>query len=259
MSELQALWLGVVQGLTEFFPVSSSGHLVMFQMLLGTHLDGLLFDVSVHAATVVAILLFYHRRIGELVAGVLQGRADALRYTGKLAAATLPVVIVGLGFRRQIEAQFASPVLVACALLATGGIVWTTRFTRDENGASEPTWNAALLIGVAQALAILPGISRSGSTVAAALALGVAPVAAAEFSFLLGVIAISGAAVLVLPDLGFAKPSELSAVGVGVAAALASGALAIWLFVKMLRSNTFHYFAWWAWAAGLGFLAWHFA
>lgn len=256
MSALEALWLGVVQGLTEFFPVSSSGHLVMFQTILGIRLEGLVFDVALHVATVVAILIFYHRRVAGLAVGALRGSPDALRYGGKLALGTLPVVVIGVGARGWIEAQFSSPLLVALLLLATGGIVWTTRFTRRESGSSEPSWGGALVIGLAQACAILPGVSRSGATVAAALALGVAPGPAAEFSFLLGVIAISGAAVLVLPELGQAEGAALSAVTLGVAAALASGILAIWLFVKMLRGNTFHLFAWWAWGAGAAFLAW---
>jgi undecaprenyl-diphosphatase len=259
MSTLEALLLGIVQGLTEFFPVSSSGHLVVFQALLGVKLDGLLFEVSVHVATVVAIVLFYRRRVWELIVGVLGARAEALRYVGKLVVGTLPAVIVGLTARDFITAQFSSPLLVGGLLVATGGIVWTTRRTRRESGADEPTWAGALVIGLAQAFAILPGISRSGSTVAAALALGVAPAAAAEFSFMLGVIAVTGAAVLVLPDLRDAEPEQLSAVMVGGAAALASGILAIWLFVRMLRTNTFHYFAWWAWIAGAGFLAWQLA
>jgi undecaprenyl-diphosphatase len=256
MSELEALWLGIVQGLTEFFPVSSSGHLVMFQTLLDVHLDGLLFDVSVHVATVAAILLFYQQRVRSLLLGCLRGDPASFRYTGKLALATLPAVAVGFSARELIAAQFSSPLLVATLLIVTGGVVWSTRYTRREDGASEPSWSAALGIGVAQAFAILPGISRSGSTVAAALAFGIAPVPAAEFSFLLGVIAITGAAVLVLPDLRYAQPEALSAVGLGSVAALVSGALAIWLFVRMLAGNTFHRFAWWAWGAGAAFLLW---
>jgi undecaprenyl-diphosphatase len=259
VSALEALLLGLVQGLTEFFPVSSSGHLVLFQTLLGIEVDGLLFEVSVHVATVVAIVLFYHRRVRELILGVLSARAEALRYAGKLIVGTLPAVLVGLTARDFITAQFASPLLVGGLLIVTGGIVWTTRRTRRESGAQEPTWAGALAIGLAQAFAILPGISRSGSTVAAALALGVAPAAAAEFSFMLGIIAVSGAAVLVLPEMRDAAPEQLSAVALGGAAALCSGILAIWLFVRMLRSNTFHYFAWWAWLAGAGFLAWQVA
>ncbi len=256
MSTLEALWLGLVQGLTEFFPVSSSGHLVLFQSLLGIQIEGLLFEVSVHVATVGAVLLFYHRRVQELVLGVLRRDADALRYVGKLGVATLPAVIVGLTARELVVAQFSAPPVVGGLLVVTGVVVWTTRRTRNEDGAAEPTWAGALWIGVAQAFAILPGISRSGSTVAAAFAVGVAPVPAAEFSFLLGIIAIAGAAVLILPDLQEAAPEALLAVGFGSAAALASGILAIWLFVRMLRTNTFHHFAWWAWLAGAFFLAW---
>ena len=257
MSTLEAVWLGIVQGLTEFFPVSSSGHLVLFQNVLGIHLDDLVFDVAVHVATAVAILGFYHGKVWALIRGVLLREDDALRYTGKLALGTLPAVVVGLGARELIVDHASAPPVVGLLLLATGFVVWTTRRTRDESGLAEPTWSAALWIGSAQAPAILPGVSRSGSTVAAALALGVAPAAAAEFSFLLGVIAITGAATLVLPDLRYAQPEALDAVAIGVAAALASGILAIWLFVKMLRTNTFHHFAWWAWAAGASFLAWY--
>lgn len=256
MSTLEALWLGIIQGLTEFFPVSSSGHLVIFQALLGIESKGLLFEVAVHVATLVAILIFYRRRIGALLIGALRLQEDALRYAGKLAVGTLPAVAVGLAAKDFIADQFSAPPVVGGLLLVTGAIVWTTRGTRNNGAADEPTWVGALLVGIAQAFAILPGISRSGSTVAAALALGVAPAAAAEFSFLLGVIAISGAAVLILPDLRGAAPEQISAVGLGVGAALVSGILALWLFVRMLRANSFHYFAWWAWLAGAAFLAW---
>lgn len=257
MSTLEAIWLGIVQGLTEFFPVSSSGHLALFQSVLGIEMEGLVFDVAVHVATAVAILLFYQEKIRELLLGVLARREDALRYTGKLVVGTLPAVLVGVTARHFIAEQASAPPMVGSMLLLTGFIVWTTRKTRDEAGLTEPTWAAALLIGCAQAFAILPGISRSGSTVAAALALGIAPAAAAEFSFLLGIIAIAGAAVLILPDLGDAAPEQLAAVLVGGIAALASGLFAIALFVRMLRSNAFHHFAWWAWTAGGAFLAWY--
>jgi len=120
----------------------------------------------------------------------------------------------------------------------------------------EPGWTAALWIGCAQAIAILPGISRSGSTVAAALAVGVAPAAAAEFSFLLGVVAIAGAAVLMVPELGQVAPDQWGALGIGSVAALASGVAAIWLFVRMLERNVFHLFAWYTWTVGTVFLAW---
>ena len=259
MNTLEALVLGVLQGLSEFFPVSSSGHLVLFQSLLGIVPEGLLFEVSVHVATLAAILLFYRRRIGALVVGALRLQQDALRYAGKLVVGSLPAVAVGLSAKNFIAAQFSAPPVVAILLLVTGGIVWTTRYTRGTGNTPEPSWSGSLLIGFAQAFAILPGISRSGSTVAAALALGLAPAAAAEFSFLLGVIAISGAAVLVLPGLRDAPPGQLSAVALGFAGALPSGLVALWLFVRMLRTNSFHQFAWWAWLAGAAFLGWQLA
>jgi len=257
LSTLEALILGIVQGLTEFFPVSSSGHLVVFQALLGVDVEGgLVFEIAVHVATLGAILVYYRRRILELIRGVLSLDPVALDYAGKLALGTVPAVAVGLFGKDFIEAQFANRALVGFALIATGFIVLSTRWTAPRATLSAPTWTMALWVGCAQALAILPGISRSGSTVAMALALGLAPALAAEFSFLLGVVAITGAAVLMLPDLSAAEPAVVSAVAVGSVAALVSGLAALTLFVRMLRSGSFQYFALWAWAAGALFLGW---
>jgi undecaprenyl-diphosphatase len=257
MSFYEALVLGIVQGLTEFFPVSSSGHLVLFETLLGAATsEGILFEVALHVATLVAIALFYHRRIAELVVGTLRGNRDSWRYVGKLVVGTLPAGVVGFAAKDWIAGQFSQPLFVGVALLLTGGIVWSTRSTSRTAHGAEPSWGAALAIGFAQAFAILPGISRSGSTVAMELALGVAPRPAAEFSFLLGIIAISGAAVLTLPELGGASAEMQSAVITGGLAALVTGIFAIWLFVRMLQTHMFHWFALWAWAAGAFFLGW---
>jgi len=257
MSAIEALVLGLVQGLTEFFPVSSSGHLVVVESLLGVHAEGgLVFEIAVHVATLVAILVYYRRRIAVLTVGVLTGDRPALEYAGKLVVGTLPAVLVGLLGKDFIERQFANPALVGFALLVTGCFVYSTRWTARAATLGTPTWAMALAVGCAQAVAILPGISRSGSTVAAGLALGLAPGPAAEFSFLLGIVAIAGAAVLMLPDLSAASPAMLGSVLVGSVAALTSGLAALWLFVRMLRSGTFQYFALWAWGAGAAFLAW---
>jgi len=257
MSALEALWLGIVQGLTEFLPVSSSGHLVMLQSLLGVEDEGgLVFEVALHVATLVAIVIFFHRRVSGLAVGALRGDAEAWRYGAKLALGTLPAVVAALlggdGLQRALE----SPWLAGACLLATGAILWTTRRTLPRAHLQEPTWGAALAIGCAQAFAILPGISRSGTTVAAALALGLAPGPAAEFSFLLGIVAITGAAVLMLPDLAQATPDQITSLGIGGAAALASGLVAIWLFVWLLRRQTFYVFSYYAWTVGALFLAW---
>lgn len=257
MDPIEAIVLGIVQGLTEFFPVSSSGHLAMLEALFGGRPSGsLLFEVAVHVATLIAIVVFYRARILELLTGLLQRDPIAIDYVAKLALGTLPAVVVGLSAKDRIEQVFSNPIGIGSALLVTGFIVVSTRWTAPRATLAAPGWGAALVIGCAQAFAILPGISRSGSTVAAALALGIVPKAAAEFSFLLGVIAISGAAVLMLPELNTASDEMLAGIVYGGAAALVSGLLAIWLFVRMLDRNLFHFWAGYCWLVGALFLFW---
>ena len=257
MNSLDSLLLGLVQGLTEFLPVSSSGHLVLAQYVLGDETEGgITFEVAVHLATLFAIVLFYFRRVTGLGVGVVTGDWEAWRYVLKLGLATLPAIAVALLARDLIESQFASPMAAAALLIVTGFIVWSTRYTIGRGTADEPTWAGALIIGCAQAFAILPGITRSGTTVATALALGMAPLAAAEFSFLLGVIAMAGAAVLLLPELTTASPELMSSILAGGSAALVSGLLALVIFVWMLKSQRFYVFSWYAWVAGAAFLAW---
>ena len=140
MDSLDAIILGVVQGLTEFLPVSSSGHLVMAQTLLGAAPGGgIVFEVAVHLATLIAIVIFYFKRVTALTGGALRGDHAAWRYIGKLGAATLPAVLVALTARGFIEAQFASPWVAGMLLLVTGGIVWTTRYTITKGSDTEPT------------------------------------------------------------------------------------------------------------------------
>ena len=254
---LDSILLGIVQGLTEFLPVSSSGHLVLAQEILGAELgQGILFEVAVHLATLVAILIFYRRRVVVLAYGTFTRNRDALEYVGKLIVGTLPAVVVALLLRSWIEEQFNSLVVVGICLVVTGFIVFSTRFTLREEGLDEPGWSAALLIGCVQAVAILPGISRSGSTVAAGLALGLNPLAAAEFSFMLGMIAMAGAGVLLLPELTAVSPELLNTIGYGAAAALFSGLLALAAFVWLLRTQRFFVFAWYAWLVGAITLVW---
>ena len=255
MESIESLLLGIVQGLTEFLPVSSSGHLVIAQALLGVNpAGGIVFEVAVHIATLIAILLFYRHRVLSLSRGVFTADDDSWRYIGKLLVGTLPIVLVALLARDWIEEQFESLTVVGICLLATGGIVWSTRYTSQRSKLTEPSWAAALLIGCAQAFAILPGISRSGATVGVAIALGIAPLLAAEFSFLLGVIAISGAGILLIPELSSVSATEINAIALGSVAALVSGLAAIWLFLRLLRGNYFHLFAWYAWIVGFATL-----
>jgi undecaprenyl-diphosphatase len=256
MTPLEAALLGLTQGLSEFLPVSSSGHLVIAQALLGLRGDGLLFEVAVHVATLVSVLVFYRRRVGELLLGMLAREVPAWRYAAKLGVASLPAVLVVLLIGDFLEAQFERPAVTGVCLLGTGVALWTTRRTAPGASEQEPGWLAAFAIGCAQAVAILPGVSRSGATVAAALALGVRPVAAAEFSFLMSVIAISGAALRQLVQLPPMADAELAALLWGGVAAMLSGLAAIWLFVRLLRGLVFYRFAYYTWAVGAAFLLW---
>jgi undecaprenyl-diphosphatase len=251
--------LGLVQGLTEFLPVSSDGHLVIAQTLLHLQMQGIVFEVAVHVGTLVAVVWYYRERLRALLAGVLAGTPEALRYVAKLAVATLPAVAAVLVARDFFEEQFERPAMAGLGLLVTGSILITTRWTQGGATNGEPGWLHALLIGCAQVAAILPGVSRSGSTVAMALGLRVAPLAAAEFSFLMSIPAIAGAAVLQLPALmGMTGENGLDGphVLLGSVVAAVSGLAALWIFVRVLRARRFHQFAWYAWAAGAAFLAW---
>ncbi|MEN8180934.1 MAG: undecaprenyl-diphosphate phosphatase [Myxococcota bacterium] len=256
MDWLVAAFLGLVQGVTEFLPVSSSGHLVLAEELLGVREEGILFEVAVHVATLVAVVIFYRRRIGALVGGALRGRPEALVYGAKLALATLPAVVLVLGAGDFLTSLYQQPLAVGMALLATGLMLITTRRTLPEAHDPAPGYGAAVLIGCAQAIAIVPGISRSGATVCLALALGVAPAAAAEFSFLMSVIAILGALVLQLPDLQAVSPGAWFDLSVGGFTALVSGLASLWLFVRLLEARSFHRFAYYVWATGAAVIVW---
>ncbi len=256
MNHGDAFVLGLVQGLTEFLPVSSSGHLVIVQELLGAGQEGLVFEVAVHVATLASVLIFYRRRVRALVCESLALRPQALRYVAKLGLATLPAVFAYLVVGRWLEAQFEIASVTGVCLIVTGALLWTTRRTLGSAQGEEPGWMAALWIGCAQAVAILPGISRSGSTVAMALALGVAPAAAAEFSFMMSVIVVSAAAAQKLPAVWGLASEQLAPLAVGGLAALGSGLVAIWIFLRLLRSRHFYRFAYYTWTVGALFLIW---
>lgn len=297
MTWYEAVLLGVLQGLSEFFPISSSGHLVLGQAILGLDVPGITFDVTVHVATLVSVSVVYREKLASLFAGIFQrGDKSTWPYILKLGIATVPAAIVGFTFREAFEARFEEPVFTATMLLVTGTLVWSSRWAlgirrigirelapliiaagvsvyagtfvpflavlaieggvmaigriaaRDRSIQGEPTWDGAVLMGVAQAVAIFPGISRSGSTVLTGLWRRIDPVAAAEFSFLMSIPAILGAAVLQVPDaLETGLMLSPAALAGGFIAAAISGMLAIRFFVALLRRRNFHVFAWYCW------------
>ena len=255
MTWYEAVILGVLQGATEFLPVSSSGHLVMGQALLGIELPGAGFETVLHAATLLSVAIVYRARIAALLAGVVRGERDQLRYAGLLLLASAPAAVAGIGFGGFFESLFDRPWIAGAGLLASGGVVWTARraLARGPDGA--PGAGTALVVGLAQAAAIVPGVSRSGATVVAALWRGVGASEAAAFSFLMSMVAVGGAALLKLPEVmtagGPLTPGVLAA---GGAAACATGVVAIRVFRAMLDNRSFHAFAPYLWAAGAAFL-----
>lgn len=255
MTLLEAFLLGVLQGATEFLPVSSSGHLVMGQTVLGIEVPGAGFETSLHAATLLSVVIVYRARIGTLVAGTFRGDREQLRYAGLLLLASVPAAVAGVGFGGFLESLFDVPWIAGAGLLVSGCVVWTARGALARGPQGRMGAGTALLAGLAQAAAIVPGVSRSGTTVVAALWRGVSPAEAAAFSFLMSVIAVGGAALLKLPGVISASgPVALPALAVGAAAACATGVLAIRVFRAMLERRSFHVFAPYLWVAGAAFL-----
>lgn len=252
MSVLQAAILGLVQGLSEFLPISSSGHLVMAQWFLNVPAPGLVVEVVLHVATLLSVAIVYRARLGRIVAGSLRGDREQWGYLGLLALASIPAALVGLGFEDAIEAAFDSPWVTGVMLLATGAVLWSTR-GRGGDGAVDA--RRALLMGVAQAVAILPGVSRSGTTIATGLWGRVDAERAAEFSFLMSMPAIAGAALLKLGDIGRSLAgADAAPLAVGFVVALVSGVAAIKSLVWLVRRRAFHAFAYYLWPAGMAFL-----
>ncbi|MFQ5688655.1 MAG: undecaprenyl-diphosphate phosphatase [Gemmatimonadota bacterium] len=255
MREAMAALLGAVQGFTEFLPVSSSGHLVLAERILGVTLPGVAFEVTVHVASLCAVLWAYRARIHELVRGVCRRERESLTYAGLLGLATVPAGVVGLVWESALEGLFDVPRLAAALLLASGLLAWSVKRSAPAAQAGRPDAPRALGIGMAQAVAIIPGVSRSGATLAVGSWLGVDAVRMAEFSFLMSVPAIAGAAVLQVGEFGAAVndigPGFLLT---GFATALVSGIVAIRIFVRMLEHRTFHRFAYYCWSVGLGYL-----
>jgi undecaprenyl-diphosphatase len=245
----QGVLLGVVQGITEFLPISSDGHLVLTGTLLGVTTPGVFVEVALHVATLGAVLVIYGGRLLVVLRGALRGRPDELRLLGLLALGTLPAAAVGVLAKPLVERTFDSLWFAGAGFIVTGAILWSARAAGGERGT--PGAVAALAIGAAQALAILPGVSRSGSTVSVALWARVRPTAAAEFSFLLAIPAIAGAAVL---ETGEAVASA-GAVGVvplivSCAVAFVSGVWAIRVLIRLLERGRFHLFAPYCWTVG---------
>jgi len=248
--------LGLLQGITEFLPVSSSGHLVLAQALWGLGEPDLLFDVVVHVGTLLAVAVVFRSELWSLWRGLMGRDPAGRRLLGLVILGSIPTAMIGLAAKDWFESLFASPAAVGLALLATGGLLMVTRWApAGRRGLEQMGWGRAVLVGLAQGLAITPGLSRSGTTIAVGLLLGLERRLAARFSFVLSVPAIVGALVLELADLPAGREVALGPLVAGGVVAAVSGYLALRLLLSLVQHGRLHWFAWYCWALGLAALA----
>lgn len=276
---LQAAFLGVVQGATEFLPVSSSAHLILARAFFGFDADqfGLAFDVACHVGTLIAVLVYFRREVTDLVAAVPQAllifrkagppagerpeQMEDARMIWLLALGTLPAVAAGLLFKHDIEESLRTPAVVA-VMLVLGSIVFFIAERRGAKTRSDRslTMTEAVWIGCAQAVALIPGVSRSGITISLALLLGLRRPDAARFIFLLAIPAILGAALSEAPHLlkaGLA-PETGMLFAIGVATSALVGYATIRFFMRFLTTRSLDVFAWYRLALALVTCLWIF-
>ncbi len=253
---LEVVLLAIAQGITEFLPVSSSGHLVVLAAIferLGVDMgEKLTVNIVLHLGTLMAILVFYRRRIIDLL-------SKDRRVIGLLAVGTVPAVIVGLPLKKYCEELLVDPLLAGPMFLVTACmLLWTRNNRGGETECRELSYRHALVIGMFQAFAILPGISRSGSTIVAGLGCGMKREEAATFSFLLAIPVIGGAGLLDMKDLlsNSNHTVSLSVLALGAAVSFAVGLAALGWLVNWVREGHLHWFAWWLVPLGISVIAW---
>ena len=266
MTILEAIVLGVLQGITEFLPVSSSGHLVLMQHFLGIEESQIFFDVMVHFGTLGAVIIVYYQLIGSLVQTGFSTLFQAdfyrhprltisdtpdLRLIWFLLLGSIPTGLIALLFKESLESIFGKPMVVAGMLIITGLILQLSRFGQRRRQTETPlrAWHTPL-VGIVQGLAIIPGISRSGSTISISLLLGLSPQVAAQYSFLLSIPAILGAVILKFKEVG-----EITiAPAVIVAGTLTSfivGYIALRSLLAILNRGRFSIFSYYCFALGI--------
>ena len=245
MTILQAIVLGIVQGLTEFIPVSSSAHLVLISRFLGWNPPPIIFDIVLHLGTLTAILIYFWRDILQLL-------TSNRWYIFLIIVACIPTAIMGFLFKNFFESLFENPLGVSVLLLVTGSLLWFSSTKRNAECGTRITVFDALWIGFAQGCAIAPGISRSGATISTGLFRRVDGETAVRFSFLLSIPAILGAFIFKIKDFHCGQESGgATTYWLGGIAAAISGYLAIKIVFKSIKTGKFRYFAIYCWILGI--------
>lgn len=249
MTFFESVLLGFIQGLTEFLPVSSSGHLVIFQKILNLG-EQIEFDVFLHFSTLFAVLIFFRNDISEIIKGIFGKSKTGLKTFTEIIVGSIPTAVIGLLFHDFFEEKFSQPKTVSAMLILTGLILWfSSKFSKSE--ALDKNYSTAkisdfLFIGLFQGLAIMPGISRAGITISAALLLGFNRSWAFKYSMLLSVPAILGAGLIELKN--FSVNTNIFAGGI---VALLSGILALYILSKILIGRKIHLFSYYLLPAGI--------
>ena len=248
MTLLEAIILGIIQGLTEFLPISSSGHLVLGQYVLDIKLEGNGFEIVTHLGTLVSVLCVFWKEILSLILDITD--KNNRKYIFYLILGTIPAVVIGFGAKSYISELFESVQLVSIALMVTGLILFFSK--KVKNNSLPIDAKKALLIGITQAIAIIPGISRSGITICTALALGMSGKNAAKFSFLLAIPAISGAGLLLAldpqSDITFIPLTSLI---MAFMSSFIVGYICLKWLLSLLESGKFYFFGYYCFMIGL--------
>ena len=257
MEWYEALLLGIIQGLTEFLPVSSSGHLEISSYLLNTDTSqNLFFNMLVHIATAFSIIYVFREDIFKLIGGLIRLESEQVSFASKIILSSIPVGIIGVLFEDQVEKLFTGNILlVGSMLILTSVLLFLSNYSKSDP-TGKITYQKALIIGVAQAFAIMPGISRSGATIATALLLNIDKKESTRFSFLMVLVPIFGILILKIIE-GF-QSTEISinkdlttAYTVGFISSLLSGVFACKLMLKIVRESKLIYFSFYCMAVGL--------
>ena len=248
--------LAVIQGVTEFLPVSSSGHLVLAKHFLGMEeLSGVTLEIVLNTGTLVAILAFYWKRLWAIGMGVLRGEKESIRFAILIGVGCIPAIAIGFLFKDQLEGAFANPRFVSCTLMGTGLFLIGSHFPKKN---TRPVgWVSGLMIGLMQAVALLPGVSRSGSTIGMSRFLGIEPKQAAEFSFFMLIPLSVGACLLAVRDLmqhGNTSGCTALDFGVGLVVSAVVGYFSLMWLVSLLQRGRFWRFGIYCLCIGLASL-----
>tara|TARA_B100000809_G_scaffold261612_1_gene310856 strand:- start:47 stop:805 length:759 start_codon:yes stop_codon:yes gene_type:complete len=247
MTLIEAIILGIIQGFTEFLPISSSGHLVLGQAILGIEQPGNEFEILVHLGTLASVLVVFFDDIKSLLLSLTSKNTQL--FILFILIGTLPAVAIGLGFKDLLKSLFENVSAVGGALVFTGLVLYGSSFVNRKN--KDHSWISAIFIGCAQAVAIIPGISRSGMTISAALFLGLSPKEAARFSFLLAIPAIAGAGFLTAMDVSGGFQLSIPVALAGLISSFGVGVVALKWLLGWLEQGKFHYFGIYCFVVGL--------